>query len=69
MERSNGAGPALDTGPREALEGVLYEIKRVIVGQVHGQALAPQPTLERPSNPALVFGHENAHESRLGARF
>ena len=33
MERSNGAAPALDARPREALEGVLYEIKRVIVGQ------------------------------------
>ena len=49
MERSNGAGPALDAGPREALEGVLYEIKRVIVGQ--------DAMLERLLVALLTGGH------------
>ena len=49
MERSNGAGPALETGPREALEGVLYEIKRVIVGQ--------DAMLERLLVALLTGGH------------
>jgi len=49
MERSNGAGPVVDAGPREALEGVLYEIKRVIVGQ--------DAMLERLLVALLTGGH------------
>ena len=49
MESSNGAAPALETGPREALEGVLYEIKRVIVGQ--------DAMLERLLVALLTGGH------------
>ena len=49
MERSNGTAPALDTGPRESLEDVLYEIKRVIVGQ--------DAMLERLLVALLTGGH------------
>ena len=49
MERSNGAAPALDARPREALEAVLYEIKRVIVGQ--------DEMLERLLVALLTGGH------------
>ena len=48
MEHVNGAGPA-QTRPREALEGVLYEIKRVIVGQ--------DAMLERLLVALLTGGH------------
>ena len=49
MEHVNGAGPAPRPGPREALEGVLYEIKRVIVGQ--------DAMLERLLVALLTGGH------------
>ena len=49
MDRTNGAGPVTDTRPREALEGVLYEIKRVIVGQ--------DAMLERLLVSLLTGGH------------
>ena len=49
MEGSNGNAAALEAGPREALEGVLYEIKRVIVGQ--------DAMLERLLVALLTGGH------------
>jgi MoxR-like ATPase len=49
MDHTNGTGPAAHTRPRESLEGVLYEIKRVIVGQ--------DAMLERLLVALLTGGH------------
>jgi MoxR-like ATPase len=49
MEGSNGAVAAIDPRPRESLEAVLYEIKRVIVGQ--------DAMLERLLVALLTGGH------------
>ena len=46
---SNGAGRRTGQRPREALEGALYEIKRVIVGQ--------DAMLERLLVALLTGGH------------
>jgi MoxR-like ATPase len=49
MDHTNGTGPGAHTRPRESLEGVLYEIKRVIVGQ--------DAMLERLLVALLTGGH------------